>query len=239
MTVARVTGLAFAIGLVATLAAQDQPPRIRSGVDLLTADVQVVDGRGRPVLDLTPEDFNVIVGGRRRDVVSAELIRYGTDDAAPAADDAKTAREAGAAPRPRRMYVIAVDEPSIRFGAARAAMEAARRFIARLEPGDLVGFFAYPTGTAHVDLTTEHGDVLAALDRVTAMFEPPQTRHNISIAEALDIASHSRETYGQVTKRECGSDPACPREIQMAAQSVAMTLEMTTSRSLGGLEGFD
>lgn len=220
--------------------AQDPPPRIRSGVELVTVDVQVVDGRGRPVADLTSADFEVSIGGRRRQVVTTDLVQYasstrteGRGGAAPAPP-----AESGGPDRARRMYVIAVDEHSISVGAARAAMEAARRFIARLEPGDLVGLYAYPTGTAKVDLTTDHAEVVAALDKVTAMFQMPRsTRYNISPAEAIDIANQNRDVLAQVLKRECPADPFCVREIPLIAQSMAITFEMTVTQSLGGLRG--
>jgi VWFA-related protein len=220
-------------------AVQDQPPRIRSGVELVTVDVQVVDGRGRPVTDLGPGDFEVTIGGRRRPVVSAELVDYGTGErrergaaVAPAAPV-----DIGEAERPRRMYVIAVDEHSIRFGAARAAMEAARRFIARLEPDDLVGLYAYPTGTAQVDLTTDHAAVVSALDRVTAMFDMPRTRYNVSPAEAIDIANQNATTLALVRKRECRGDAYCNFEIPNIAREMVIGFEMTLTQSLGGLRG--
>jgi VWFA-related protein len=218
-------------------AAQDRPPVIRSGVDLVMVDVQVVDGKGAPVADLKPTDFEVTIGGRRRAVVSAELVRYNTaagsletkrPDALPAAQPVDA---------PRRMYVIAVDEHSIRVGAARSAMEAARRFIDRLDPRDLVGLYAYPTGTAQVDLTTNHAEVIAALDKVTAMFQMPRSNYNISPSEAVDIASQDRQTTAEVLQRECRTDVYCRRELPLVAQSMVITFEMTITQSLGGLRG--
>jgi VWFA-related protein len=219
-------------------AVQDQPPRIRSGVELVTVDVQVVDGRGRPVTDLGPGDFEVTIGGRRRPVVSAELVDYGRERRERGAAVAPAPPVAiGEPDRPRRMYVIAVDEYSIRFGAARAAMEAARRFIARLEPDDLVGLYAYPTGTAQVDLTTDHADVVAALDKVGALFEMPQSRYNISPGEAIDIVNQDRQVLAQVQRRECRGDPYCGLEISNIARSMVTSYEMTLTQSLGGLRG--
>jgi VWFA-related protein len=228
-----------AVACGATGLAQDQPPRIRSGVELVTVDVQVVDGRGRPVTGLGPGDFEVSIGGRRRPVVSAQLVAYGTGEH----------RQPGEAPapavsvhpvepdRPRRMYVIAVDEHSIRFGAARAAMEAARRFIARLEPEDLVGLYAYPTGTAQVDLTTDHAQVVSALDKVGALFEMPQSRYNISPGEAIDIVNQDRQVLAQVQRRECRGDAYCNLEILNVVRSMVVSYEMTLTQSLGGLRG--
>src|SRR5690606_8619934 len=59
--------------------AQDPAPRpvFRAGVDVIEVDVQVIGRDGAPVLDLQPEQFDVRIGGQRRRVASAQMIRYG------------------------------------------------------------------------------------------------------------------------------------------------------------------
>ena len=51
-----------------------QVPTFRSGVELVTLDVGVVDRQGVPVRGLTAADFTVSVGGQPRRVVSAEFV---------------------------------------------------------------------------------------------------------------------------------------------------------------------
>src|SRR5260221_9416492 len=46
----------------------------RSGLDVIAVDVQVSDRNGMPVSGLGPERFQVTINGRRRRVLSAELI---------------------------------------------------------------------------------------------------------------------------------------------------------------------
>ena len=53
---------------------QGQPPTFRSGVELVSIDVSVLDRQGLPLRDLTPADFVVTVGGKPRRVVSAEFV---------------------------------------------------------------------------------------------------------------------------------------------------------------------
>jgi hypothetical protein len=50
------------------------PPVFGVDVDVVAVDAAVVDGSGRPVADLLPQDFRVSVGGRPRRVVSAEFL---------------------------------------------------------------------------------------------------------------------------------------------------------------------
>ena len=48
---------------------QPQPPVFGVGVDVVAVDASVVDGEGRPVLGLGPEDFRVEVDGKPRRLV--------------------------------------------------------------------------------------------------------------------------------------------------------------------------
>src|SRR5687768_11548130 len=56
----------------------DQPPAFRSGVEVVTVDVGVVDRQGLPLRGLTPADFVVTVGGQPREVVTAEFVDRST-----------------------------------------------------------------------------------------------------------------------------------------------------------------
>src|SRR5688572_19738546 len=51
-----------------------KPPTFRSGVELVTVDVTVLDRQGHPLKGLAPADFVVTVGGQPRRVVSAEFV---------------------------------------------------------------------------------------------------------------------------------------------------------------------
>ena len=54
--------------------AADQPPAFRTGVELVTVDVGVVDRQGQPLRGLAAGDFTVTVAGQPRRVVSAEFV---------------------------------------------------------------------------------------------------------------------------------------------------------------------
>ena len=71
--------VAFVVGGVRTLTvwAQDQPPRFRSSVEVTSLDVTVVDGDGRPVEDLTADEFTVNIDSVPRPVLSAEWVPLG------------------------------------------------------------------------------------------------------------------------------------------------------------------
>jgi VWFA-related protein len=233
------------VGLVATaaalLAAQERP-QIRSGVELVTVDVQVVDRTGSPVANLTRDDFEVTIDGRRRAVTSAEFLSHGAGvylpDVTAGATATPTERPGdGTAVQPRRMFVIAVDEHSIGMAAAQSAMQAVRRFVSRVPPGDLVGLVAYPTGAMSVDLTTDRAVVLKTLEGITGLLDRPLMQVNMSASEAVDIASGDRDVQRTVTQRECRSDMYCAKLVPLEAQSLALMFETKIAQSLGGLRG--
>jgi VWFA-related protein len=227
------------VALTLLLAAQQTQqlprPTFETGVDVVLVDVHVVDKQGKPILDLQPADFEVQVSGKRRPISSMQLVDYGGSMSRSATVPATSAEPTP--PRPRRMYVLAVDEHSLHVGNAVAAINAAQRFIDRLQPDDLIGLHAYPTGTARHDFTTDHASVRRELRKITGLFEEPSVRFNLSPSEVIDIASGDRETLLRVHRRECpGGGMGCSQaDIRQEAIAQASFMEMKVSQSVGGL----
>src|SRR5262245_14945373 len=110
-----------AAGSLAIVSAAQQAPTFRATRDVIEVDVQVVTNDGLPVLGLGADRFEVQLNGRRREVVSADLIRYdsarSTGRAARAAGPgAAPAADPAAAERPR-MFILAVDTWSFNVAA--------------------------------------------------------------------------------------------------------------------------
>lgn len=226
---------------LALLFAAQQPqqlprPTFETGVDVVLVDVHVVDKQGKPIRDLRPEEFEVQISGKRRPISSMQLVDYGESSSRPAMVSPTTSAEP-APPRPRRMYVLAVDEHSLHVGNAVAAVNAAERFIDRLGNDDLVGLHAYPTGTARHDFTTDHAAVRRELRKITGLFEEPSVRFNLSPSEVIDVASGDRESLLRVHRRECpGGGMGCSQaDIRQEAIAQASFMEMKVSQSVGGL----
>ena len=57
-------------------AGTDQTPSFRSGVEVVSVDVNVIDRQGRPLRGLTAGDFTVTVAGKPRRVVTSEFIDH-------------------------------------------------------------------------------------------------------------------------------------------------------------------
>ena len=243
-SVSAVVGSAVA-ALVSTtvIVAQDAAPRpvFRAGVDVIEVDVQVIGRDGAPVLDLKPEQFDVRIGGQRRRVASAQMIRYGDASllaSAPATAapgevvEGLTPAEAMAG---RRLFMIAVDALSFDAGDSRGVAVATQRFIEQLPPTDLVGLFTFPSGPK-VDPTTEHAEVVRALDEVTGQRVITRGRFALQASEVVDyIASESEQ--GPIIQRHCGAppDPGCVSVLDSEIRTLGGTFEAMAQSSLGML----
>lgn len=224
--------------LMGVQAPQLPRPSFETGVDLILVDAHVVDKDGKPIADLRPEDFDVEISGRGRKVSSVQFVSYGAPASVTPAAPATAVEPA--AVRPRRMFVLAVDEHSLHISNALAAINAAERFIDRLQPDDLVGLYAYPTGTAKHDLTSDHASVRRALRGVTGLFEEQTGKFRMSPAEIIDISSRDNDAIQRILQRECGGRATmgcAPNDIRNEATSLVGALEMRVAQSVGGLRG--
>ena len=213
-------------------------PTFETGVELISVDVHVVDKNGKPIGDLKPDDFEVEIGGRRRRISSVQFVSYAPTGAkGPAATAAPAAPASTDLPRPRRMFVLAVDEHSLHTRNAMAAVTAAERFIDRLQPDDLVGLYAYPTGAAQHDMTTDHAAVRKVLQKVGGLFNEPVNNLNMSSSEIIDCANNDRDCLLRVWQRECSGGSCSQMQVRQEAISLSGLMETMASQSVGGLRG--
>ena len=223
--------LLVALAVVASQTQQIPKPTFETGVDIIQVDVHVVDRSGKPIVDLRPEEFEVEISGKKRKIDSVQFISY----KAPLAKPDPGAPAETAAHRPRRMFIIAVDEHSLQLANAAAAVNAAERFIDRLQPDDLVGLFAYPTGVAKHDLTDNHASVRSMLPKIGGLFAEPANKFNLTPSEIIECANNDNDALRRVVARECPMGGCSMSNIRQDAISLVGFMEMKVSQSLGGL----
>jgi VWFA-related protein len=266
LPVAPFAGLALAIGVAAGswMAAQTAPspkaaqasqqPVFRSGVDLIAVDVAIVDKNGNPITGVRPDQFDVTVDGKARRVVSAEFVEFASRDkpgaATPAAEKpaqplfSSNQQSAPGAPRGRLIF-LAIDQASFKPFGARGAMEAARRFIDRLQPDDRVGLVAFPAPGPSVAASRDHSVARAATAKIIGSAQPFRMSgidKNVSLSEAIDIHANDSLTLDRVLARECGyartsgDRTACELDVRNTALSIGRNAEYQATRSLHGIE---
>src|SRR5687767_12184022 len=200
---AAVLVLGGGVGLPAQQEAPRQPPTFRSGVELVTVDVNVVDRQGHPLRGLAPGDFTVNVAGEPRQVVSAEFVDIAAALGGPASS-ASSVISTNEGVAIGRQLVFLVDQATLETGNARQVARAASRFFAGLTFADRSALMLLPVGP-HVNFTWSHERVREGLQRVAGLAMPPSGWEQGSLSEARDIANHNMMTLRTVGQRECGN----------------------------------
>lgn len=239
---------ALALAQTATPAAQPpvEGPTFRTGVELITVDVTVLDSRSRPITDLHAPEFVVTIDGEPRRVVSAEFVHVDVDAAKKVAatqEDSHFSTNSG--PPSGRLILFVVDQGNISLGGARAVLDSASRFLNALSPFDRVAFIAIPPPGPAVDFTTDHAPIREAMSLVHGASSRFDDKFNIGVVEAMSIAqNHDQMKLKEVVDRECGSIglradvlERCERDIEMQATQMMAMMREQSSRSLSALRG--
>lgn len=248
----RWAAIVMAAGLAASLQAQapaQRPPVFASGVEVIAIDAYVTGRDGQMVAGLTPEQFEVLVDGKARRVVTAQPVQpaatpgagAGGDDLPPEAGF--SSNEEAAPATPGRLVVILVDQASFNAQAKQAAVEAARRVVDRLQPGDRVALATFPGPGPRVPLTTNHAVVRQALDGLVGLAEPwPITEPYFSMSEALGLARGDATTRSAVLDRECSAmgrilnSDMCAQQVTAQVPLAVATIQRRVMTAVFGLQ---
>ena len=195
---------------------QTQQPVFRSGVDLVTVDVLVLDKAGRPIPELTAEDFSVTVDGKPRRIASVEYMSH-FDRFATAPDRTQIPNlrqddrvmmraeySSNTKSAPGRLFVLVIDSGNMTRGGGRGAMEAAGQFVQKLAPNDLVAVVSLPAGVT-VDFTADRLAIKNALIKIVgggALRYLSNT--NVSLGEAFSLVTGSQKRlWDEAVRMEC------------------------------------
>src|SRR5258706_3344592 len=227
---------------------QTQQPPFRPGVEVITVDIGAIDRNGQPVTDLHAPEFTVKIDGQVRRVVTADLVKYqytpndGRQRPRPQKQESfETLYTTNIAHPEGRMIMMAVDQMNIGPGAARPILDAAARFLDRLNPADRVAFVSYPEPGVIIDFTGDRQRIRLAMEKVIGTQSRFVGRRNIGLVEAIDIAQKGDDRrLLEVVNRECRGllDMAldqCQRDIVDESNSILWTTRRDAEASLRGL----
>ena len=178
-------------------AALQQTPLFRSGTELATLEVTVVDGKGHVVTGLGRDDFVITIENRPASVQAVTFVNV--DQAAPAVTapavtPGASAPAAAPAPTgasaPYRVIVIVVDDLSFPPGPLLASVKPALDLLPLLDTNDLVGLVT-TSGLGPVVNPTRDRDAVrkALLDKSSTgrAGREPMGPYFIGAEEAIDI----------------------------------------------------
>jgi VWFA-related protein len=194
--------IAVSVGVAAAAFGQQvTEPVFRSGVDLVTADVTVVDPDGRQIRGLGIDDFAVTVDGRVRTIVSAEYVSHeALPPARPAGNRGFSTNDGAPA---GRLILFVVDVGNTTQLRGRAMTFSARRLVDRFTPADRVALAVLAGSGPNVEFTTDHTLVRDALGRVSGWAVPLTGRARFSLAEAIELERGQLATWNMVVERAC------------------------------------
>jgi VWFA-related protein len=218
-----------------------QRPVFRGRADVVTVDVHVVDGSGKPVTDLQAEDFTLKVDGKPRPIVTAEYVWQdvssvsapGRPPNAPAPPQLPSNTSPAATGRGRTVMLV-VDESNIGVGNGRQAMTAAGRFLDRMGPADRVGLALIPYGHANIEPTTDRAVVRKALQRVVGHYHPiePEPPFTIGLGEAFAFVNRDIDRWAEVLRRECEKGDLCRQYLEPDAQRMVSDARQRLTQSV-------
>ena len=169
---ARLAGAIVALSLGVSAAAQQPVDAggddrvVKLSVTLVQVDAVVTDKDGRPVTDLTRDDFEILQDDRPQQISNFSYVSQ--------PPVAETAGPEGPTPvrrippeRVRRSVAIVVDDLKSNE-AARSARDAVRRFVdERMEPGDLIAIIQARAGAGALQqFSSDKEQLHAAIDRI-------------------------------------------------------------------------
>jgi VWFA-related protein len=144
---------------------QPRPPVIRRGINFIRVDVIVTDKDGKPVLDLKPEEFQVVEEGAPQQIETFQVINVGSEPvqtATPIRNEADIEREAQR--EDVRVIAILLDDYHVRRGAGMGVRDPLERFLQQqIAPTDLVGIMYPLTPVTDFVLTRNHDALVTAV----------------------------------------------------------------------------
>ncbi len=187
-------------------AAAAQRPSIRAASEAVLVDFVVRDGRGRPVLDLRPDEVEVYEDGVQQEIRSFRLNRFAVTPPetvgqnAPAASVAETPDLEPPAADLRFPTLVALVFDQLSISGRNLAGRACRDFVERFAgPESLVSVWVIDHRLyALQEFTSDPELLIRAVERATSLAEVPY--QDLS-SEVMDRMEH----YMELRKRERGS----------------------------------
>lgn len=148
-----------------------QTPQFRSGVDLVTLDVTVLNREGKPVTDLTQADFIVLENGKPQTIGAFASVQSPVFPPARAAWAKSAPVDVAVNNIPeQRLLVLVIDDATLPQDPqmVRTAKIAARAFVEKLGPTDRTAIVFTRDNRSAQDFTYDKARLLAAVERTSA-----------------------------------------------------------------------
>jgi VWFA-related protein len=180
---------------------QGGAPTFRTGVNIVRVDVIVADDQGKPVTDLTKEEFEIIEDGRPQTIDLFRHVRI--ENTAPAASRPRQVlnrdtEEREAARDDVRVFGILLADYQVCAQRSRAVRDAMAAFIRKLGPNDLIAVMEPLMSVRDLVFTYDHDAVLQTVQRFEGRRGDYTPRNAIEEQHALQLGGPERIRMGIV-----------------------------------------
>jgi VWFA-related protein len=159
---------------------------------LVRLDVRVMDGEGRPIGDLRPDEIQILDGGERRPVLLFQHVAESGRSYAESAQRTIAAEVSTNQGAPRgQLYVLLFDQQHITAGTEQRVRQAAERFLrTHLRPQDRVAVYGLPGPGPALSFTANVKAAIDQLQHVRGGLERMVTSPigDMTLSEAYQIA---------------------------------------------------
>ncbi len=181
-------------------ASDQQPPRIRTGINYVRVDVIVTDKKGQPVLDLSAADFSLTEDGKPQQVEAFELVKVegavGEIASGPPRAIKSDFDEEREASRPDvRLFVIVLDDYHVRRGNDMSVRKPLIEFIEnQLAPADMIAIMYPLTPITDLRFSRDRASAVSAIEKFLGrkfdytprnMFEEQYANYPASVVERI------------------------------------------------------
>jgi VWFA-related protein len=148
---------------------QQQPPRIRAGINFVRVDVIVSDRQGAPLLDLKQDEFKIKEDGKPQTIESFSIVKIDPGaqiDAPPPSEIRSVYDEEREAQKPDvRLFLILLDDYHVRRGNDMAVRKPLIDFIEnQLAPADMVAIMYPLTPVTGLTFTRNRRTITSAIE---------------------------------------------------------------------------
>ncbi|MEO8077137.1 MAG: VWA domain-containing protein, partial [Acidobacteriota bacterium] len=181
-----------------------QPPRIRSGINYVSVDVIVTDKDGKPVLDMSQDDFTVAEDGKPQKIDAFTVIKVdgnaAVEEGPPRAikDDVDEEREAA---KPEvRLFVLFFDDYHVARGNDMSVRKPLIDFMQnQLAPADMIAIMYPLTPVTDLRFSRDRASAITAIDHFEGRKFDYRPRNSFEAQYAEYPASTVERIRNQIT----------------------------------------
>ena len=194
------------------LLAQQPPTKFRSGVDLVTVDVVVLDKKGEPVPGLTRADFTILEDGAAQPITQFQSVELpppapATASVRPAPERKVSYNSVTAGRIPGRAFVLIFDDVNLTRQQAAASRKALRQFVDQ-SAGDQDSVSLITTsggGWFHARTANDRARLLTLADQADGKYIEDTTAERMTDFEAMRITVFQDTTVAARVRRRYAS----------------------------------